>query len=537
MKKLVPEFIFETSWEVCNRVGGIYAVLSTRARSMVDLVGDNLLFVGPDIWGDNCSPDFQESDENIEFSNYIYKVYGLNVKMGRWAVPGNPRVALVDFTPFFAKKNEIYAAAWDACGVNSLGAYGDYDEASMFGWASGVVMHAYYEFYKLQEKRVVAHFNEWMTGFGLFYLYKEVPAIATLFTTHATTVGRSICGNGKSLYDYMDGYNGDQMAGELNVVSKHSVEKQAAYYANCFTTVSDITNVECGQLLEKPADVVTPNGFELDFVPKGAALTALRKKSRAKLIEVAETLLDYKLPKNALLCATSGRYEFRNKGIDLYINMLNRLRMANLDTPIVAFIMVPGWHAGAKDLANTTDRFTTHQLVEPHADNVMREISHYGFTNGENEGVKIIFVPSYLMGDDGIFNTPYYDLLAGLDFTVFPSYYEPWGYTPMESVGFQVPTITTDLSGFGRWANEEGQQLEMGVGVVKRNDHNYNEAAEEMVVQIKQFIARAATPAEMRLMRAEAKKYAQKAQWKHFFKHYLTAYSTALNAVNEINLK
>ena len=523
-----PNYIFETSWEVCNKIGGIYAVLSTRAQSMVEFVGENnVVFVGPDVWKKQESIYFESTQELEGFAEYVMERFGLKVRVGRWTVPGRPLAILVDFTPLYAQKDEIYGLMWETAKVDSLHAYGDYDEASMFGYASGMVMHAFYDYYKLENQKVVAHFNEWMTGFGLCYLKYFEPRIATLFTTHATTVGRSIAGNGKPLYDYMPGYFGDQMAQELNVESKHSIEKRAAHLADCFTTVSEITDDECGQLLEIRSAEVTPNGFELDFVPKGKALTELAKCSRAKLLEVASELLGYPVANDAKLCAISGRYEYKNKGIDLYINALNKLNH-NGNGQLVAFILVPGWQQGAKDLSQHGDCYTTHQLVEPWNDPVSNAFRFYGFNNSIDSRVKVIFVPAYLMGDDGIFNMSYYDLLAGFDFTVFPSYYEPWGYTPMESVAFAVPTITTNLSGFGRWVNAEGQSIELGVGVVKRGDHNFDAVSDEIVAQIERIMEIADDAKQMKTVKTAAQAYAKKAQWKHFFKHYKVAYDIAL---------
>ena len=523
-----PNYIFETSWEVCNKIGGIYAVLSTRAQSMVEFVGENnVVFVGPDVWKEQESIYFEPTKELEGFGEYVMERFGLKVRVGRWTVPGRPLAILVDFTPLYAQKDEIYALMWETAKVDSLHAYGDYDEASMFGYASGMVMQAFYDFYQLAGQNVVAHFNEWMTGFGLCYLNHFEPRIATLFTTHATTVGRSIAGNGKPLYDYMPGYFGDQMAQELNVESKHSIEKRAAHLADCFTTVSEITDDECGQLLEIRSAEVTPNGFELDFVPKGKALTELAKRSRAKLLEVASELLGYSVSNDAKLCAISGRYEYKNKGIDLYINALNKLNHSG-NGQLVAFILVPGWQRGAKDLTQPGDCYTTHQLVEPWNDPVSNAFRFYGFNNSVDSRVKVIFVPAYLMGDDGVFNMSYYDLLAGFDFTVFPSYYEPWGYTPMESVAFAVPTITTNLSGFGRWVNAEGQGIELGVGVVKRGDNNFDAVSDEIVAQIEHIMTIADDAKQMKAVKTAAQAYAKKAQWKHFFKHYKVAYDIAL---------
>lgn len=525
MKKKEPNFIFETSWEVCNKVGGIYAVLSTRARSMQRIYGDNLLFIGPDIWKGNYPDDFVVEEVDSGFKQYLLSDFGLKVAMGRWAVPGNPRVALVDFSPCFIAKNDIYARMWNSFKVDSLHAYGDYDEASMFGYASGVLIHAFYLYYSLGKQSVVAHFNEWMTAFGLFYLRDNVPSIASVFTTHATTVGRSIAGNNKPLYDYMKGYFGNQMARELNVESKHSVERQAALWADCFTTVSDITNVECTQLLEKSADVVTPNGFENDFVPAPLLLESKRSSSHTLLLDVASRVLGYQVSNDAVVCATSGRYEFKNKGLDVSIAALSRVRTLNLNRDLIAFIFVPAWHKGVANFG-ADQSFVTHSLVEPYNDRILRELSYYGFSNSSNERVKVIFVPAYLMGSDGVFNLSYYDVLMGVDFSLFPSYYEPWGYTPLESVAFGVPTITSDLAGFGIWCGKG--DISDGVAVVHRNDHNFDEAVENVISQIIRFFDINSLD-ELNRMRKNAQNIARNAEWNNFFKYYVKAYNIAIS--------
>lgn len=537
-----PDYIIETSWEVCNKIGGIYAVLSTRAKEMAKYVDGRIAFIGPDIWKTSESPYFTHTAENPEFSTYVKNNYGLSVRIGRWNVPGKPLAILVDFTPLLEQKNDIYATMWQQFKVDSLHAYGDYDEASMFGYAAGMVVAAYIHYHDIEKKTVAAHFNEWMTAFGLFYLKLHEPQVATLFTTHATTVGRSIAGNGKALYDYMTGYFGDQMAEELNVQSKHSVEKQAAHAAHCFTTVSQITDDECAQLLERRADVVTPNGFELDFVPKGEALTALATKSRLTLIETAGRITGRPISPEASICAISGRYEYKNKGIDLFINALNRLNHNHEGREIIAFFLIPGWQDRPNNATDTPDHITTHHLCNPQSDMIMNALKFYGLNNDAHDRVKVIFVPAYLHGNDGVFNTPYYDLLAGFDFTVFPSYYEPWGYTPMESVAFGVPTVTTNLSGFGRWINPAGQSITEGVGVIPRTDSNFDFVSSRLAEEIDtiaEVVAKADTTGRRNTIgkiRKAAQRYATAAQWKNFFKYYAEAYSIAIEN-NKANLK
>ena len=187
-----PDFIFESSWEVCNKVGGIYTVLSTRAKTLHDAINDNLIFIGPDCWGEKQSPFFKQDDTLLADWQDKANKEKLYVKVGRWDVPGQPIAILVDFQPYYAKKDSIYAKLWEYFKVDSLHAYGDYDEASMFSYAAGLVVESMYNFYKLQDKKVIYHANEWMTGLGALYIKHKIPAIGTIFTTHATSIGRSM---------------------------------------------------------------------------------------------------------------------------------------------------------------------------------------------------------------------------------------------------------------------------------------------------------------------------------------------------------
>ena len=274
---LFPDYIFESSWEVCNKVGGIYTVLSTRAKTLQERIKDRIIFIGPDCWNEESCPYFIE--DHTMFNTWKKKAAadGLKVKVGRWNIPGTPVAILVDFSSFYEKKNEIYASLWEDFKVDSLHAYGDYDEASMFSYAAGLVVESFYKEYLNKTQKVIYHGNEWMTGLGVLYINKVLPEVGTVFTTHATSIGRSIAGNNKPLYDYLFAYNGDQMAGELNMQSKHSIEKQTAKYVDCFTTVSEITANECKELLDKPVDFVLPNGFDNSFVPKGATFSNLKR--------------------------------------------------------------------------------------------------------------------------------------------------------------------------------------------------------------------------------------------------------------------
>ena len=536
------DLLFETSWEVCNKVGGIYAVLSTKAKTLQKSYKDKVVFIGPDLWTDGHeSPYFIETKTPLD--SWVRQAVwpaAMTVRTGRWNVPGKPLVVLVNYHSLFPYKNNLYADMWSRFGVDSLHGYGDYDESCMFAYAAALAIESMVKWSGAQ--RVVAHFDEWTTGMGLLYVKANLPQVATVFTTHATSIGRSISGNGKPLYDYMAGYNGDQMAGELNMQSKHSLEKAAAHAADAFTTVSEVTARECEQLLER-RPLVTPNAFEQNFVPRGEKLPHARVGARECLLRVASSLTGVQYAPDTLLVATSGRCEFRNKGIDLYLDALNSLRftlgrLSSVERRVVAFVLVPAWvQAPRADLADAvaagrTSRLfnpvITHSLHNEDSDVIYGKINYLGMRNDLHDRVHVIYVPSYLDGRDGIFDMTYYDLLPGLDLTVFPSYYEPWGYTPLESVAFGVPTITTNLAGFGQWVldNRGGNAKKSGVRVISRTDSNYSDAVDAIAGSMMNVYMMADT--EMRRIRTHARGTGRLASWTHFMDSYTVAYLQAL---------
>lgn len=534
------DLLFETSWEVCNKIGGIYTVLSTKAKTLQKLYKDKTIFIGPDVWSDeNPSPYFIESRTLLkDWKANAQLPEGVNVRIGRWDIPGKPIVILVKFDALYAVKDEFYGLMWNLYGVDSLHAYGDYDEACAFSHAAGLVIESICRYQGIEGKNVIAHFDEWTTGIGLLYVKHVLPQVATVFTTHATSIGRSICGNNKPLYDYLKGYNGDQMAGELNMQSKHSLEKAAAHNADSFTTVSEITATECEQLLDKRPHVVTPNGFEQNFVPAKSKFAQARQSAREVLLNVASSLTGNKLPDDTFIIATSGRCEYRNKGIDVFLDSMIKLSQANNSRKILAYVMVPAWVKEPRaDLAKAVtlkrksqleDPVITHWLNNMDYDPIISRIHGLNISNDKNSNVTIIYVPCYLNGNDGIFNLSYYDLVIGMDATVFPSYYEPWGYTPLESVAFGVPTITTTLSGFGQWILSSFQNdfNDCGVNVISRGDFNYEQVTEGIAQSLRSLIDNdSKTTAQIG---KAAMTTAATASWSNFISYYQEAYSIAI---------
>ena len=536
-EELKPDYVFEVSWEVCNKVGGIHTVISTKALTLAQELEDRLILIGPDLWkGPGPHPEFEEDKTLFPAWKTQAEAQGIRFKTGRWRIAGSPLVLLLDFTSLFNSKNEIFSHLWVRYKLDSLAGQWDYIEPALFGFAAGRLIESFYQQHLTYSDRIIAHFHEWLTGTGILYLNEKVPQVGTVFTTHATVVGRAIAGNGLPLYASMDQRDAEQEARRFNVTAKHSLEKKSAEYADCFTTVSEITALECTRFLGREPDVVTPNGFDESIVPDQFVFSEKRSLARHKLLSVASALLGRELPENTLFILKSGRYEFRNKGIDVFIKALAGLQPAERE--IVAFIFIPAAITGfRKDLQEVLEfrigvlsngRILTHHLQGAESDPIMMALAESGIDGDETRKVNVVFSPVYLNGADGIYNINYYDLLPGFDLSVFPSYYEPWGYTPLESMSFYVPTLTTGLAGFGVLMKGElpSQGIENGVEVIERNDNNDTAVVEQIAGVIQRYSEMDAK--QVLMARNAAHSLAHHALWKNLIVHYQQAYSTAL---------
>ncbi len=535
----IPDYLFETSWQVCNEGKGIHTALSTKAAILADEFKDNYILIGPDVW--------KETHQNPEFTEdkFLYKSWrekaeseGFRLKIGRWNTHGKPIVILVDFTPFFSEKDKIFAHFWERYALDSLTGGWDYVEPALFGYAAGKIIESFYNFNLSHHDKIIAQFHDWMTGTGVLYVNENIPQVGTVFTAHGTVLGRCIADHGLPLYKNLENYNGESISKQFGLVSKHSLERLSAEEADVFTTLSELTNNECRQFLEKEADTITPNGFDDSFVPVKEDYYARRAAARNKMFEVAEGLLGQQLSRSSIFLINSGRYEFHNKGIDLFIDAMGKLnRDSRLIETVIAFIAVPASPVGPrKELISRItkkefyeplkEEYLTHGLHEPENDRILKRIAENNLKNSINDKVKIIYVPTFLNGDDGIFNLKYYDFLIGFDGSIFPSYYEPWGYTPLESLAFHIPTITTSLSGFGQWIKTMYPTLKDCTAVIERNDDNDQEVVEEIVRHVVQCSLK--TEKEIIKIRIKAFEISRAALWGNMIDHYKRAYSLAL---------
>ena len=533
-----PEYLFETSWEVCNMVGGIYTVLFTKSNTVHQLLGDHYITVGPDV--------VKEAHETLYFveDNELFPEWreralaqGLKFRIGRWKIQSSPIAILVDYTTLYQSKNEILTHLWDQYELDSIRGQWDYVEPVLFGYAAGQVIESFCNFFLQQTSNIVAHFHEWMTGSGVLYLKEHCPQIATVFTTHATYLGRAISGNGLPLYENLKSYLPSVMAMQFNIVSQQSMEQKAAKNADAFTTVSDITAQECEQFLYRKPDVITINGIDHPLRKDVEAFAELRKTSREKVLHIAETLCGEPIDRKCLMVINSGRYEFKNKGIDLFIEALRRLNEdKSLNRTVLGVIAVPSNIAGpSKDLQHRldgsnsimghTDFPATHHVFDYENDAILNTLRNSGLQNDTNDKVKVMFVPAYLNGNDGIFNITYSEFLSAFDFSVFPSYYEPWGYTPLESISLGIPTLTTDVSGFGKFVNQYCSEND-AVIVAHRQDGDANQVIDDIVNAMRRFLGM--TEKGMAKVSESALKVAEKLLWKDLITSYKKAWDVAL---------
>ncbi len=584
------DILFEVSWEVCNKVGGIYTVVKSKAAKMIEAYGDNYFLVGP-YFASGAIGQFQEELPN-EFCKATFeemKEIGIICHFGRWLTEGFPFVILIDFVNYRQRMNDIKRELWGWYKIDSLRAPQDYDEPVVWAYAAGMLIEKLSACYK--GKKIVAHFHEWLSGAGLLYLNKKNVKIATVFTTHATVLGRALASSNVDLYNVWDKINPDQEVYKYSIEAKHLVEKNSAAFADAFTTVSEITGMEASYLLKRKPDVLLPNGLDMGKFPSFEEIVIKHKLQRDR---IREFMLYYFFPystfdpKETLIYFIAGRYEFHDKGIDIYIKALaklnEKLKQSKSGKTIIAFIWVPAnfrsirhellenktLYQDIKDaFEEVTDdvekniiysfvsnkkiaketlfeddfltemkvkvaRFVrkgkppllTHDLYDEN-DIILKSIIAAGLKNDERDPVKIIYYPIYLSGADGLLNLSYYEAMQGSHLGIFPSYYEPWGYTPLEAGALGVSSVTTDLAGFGRYFCAEcAQGKTPGIFVLKRLNKSDDDVVEQLADVMFIF---ANLPKEDRIAnKLQARKIASMADWKIFVNNYIEAHNLAV---------
>ena len=573
--------LFEISWEVCNKVGGIYTVISSKADYARKHV-DEFYFIGPYFKGKRNN-EFEEHEIPDEFKKAFKlleekKIY---CYFGVWKKT-NIKTFLIDFSDFMSEKNEIKKKLWEDYKIDSLNSDSWFDEPVIWSYAVGIFLENIYN----EKKETVAHFHEWLSGAGILYLKNKGVKIGKVFTTHATVLGRAMAGVGEI---FQKG-NPEDEALRLKVIDKHLLEKRAALNSDVFTTVSEITSEECEKIIGKKPKVII-NGLDLKLMPNMEEIPEMHRKNKEKLKDliIANFFPHYYLDiESCLFYYISGRYEFYTKGIDVYIkslgNLNRRLKKENSKKEIIAFLLIPSefeevnfkilknmmliknikeniedfsdeikkrillslfsdnnrilvsekFLSESKKLITNFDKkgipeLTTHSIKDKN-DKIIKMIKEEGLENKKEDRVKVIFYPAYLSEEDGLLNMDYYSVVSGFHLGVFPSFYEPWGYTPFESACLGVPTITTDLAGFGRFVLENKKNKE-GIIVLKRGGKTDEEIVKELEEEMHSYLH--LDKIQRIKNKAVAQDFAHRISWEKLSEEYKKSYEDSLKSTNE----
>ncbi|MBK8097656.1 MAG: alpha-glucan family phosphorylase [Planctomycetes bacterium] len=528
--------LFEISWEVANKVGGIHTVLSSKAKTAVERFGDDYIVIGPQLLSGTGAPLPFDEEPGFETFAESCRQMGVPVRIGRWRIPGRPRCILIGFSGLYEQKNGILAGLWERHQVDSIAGDWDYVEPLLFGTAAGMVIERWWEeFLAPFHRRAVVQAHEWMTGAALLYLKERIPAIGTVFTTHATMLGRALASLGITPGQGLGGKTPEDLAQTHGVRAKHSMEGACARKSDVFTTVSAVTAAEADLLHKRIAAPLLPNGIDLDVVDELAGQDPAGV--RAAIGKTAKAFLGEDVG-DALFVGLAGRYEFHNKGIELLLDALAAMQK-HKGRRVVAFLLVPAGNSGVRGellerLAGGDAKgplgICTHNLFDEDRDPVAVHCKRHGLDNKPGSRIKIVQIPIYLRPGDGMFDREYEAVLAAMDLGVYPSFYEPWGYTPQEALATGVPTITSDLAGFGQWALERKLTPQDGVTVIKRDRVPYAEVTQAVVDALEGFLD---SRSDREAMRKKCRAAAGLTAWKDLFAHYLQAYDQAIAAVQQ----
>ncbi|HTM44224.1 MAG TPA: alpha-glucan family phosphorylase [Polyangiaceae bacterium] len=531
------DVLFEVSWEVANMVGGIHTAIASKVPAMVAQYGERYIAIGPDMHRNiEGPPPFEEEVWDPALHETLGQLE-IAVRMGRWKVPGNPRCLLVNYGSLHQKKDEILFGYWEKYRLNSLFGSWDYYDPLLFAHGVGMVIERYYAQLLVPERlRVVVQCHEWMAGATVLYLEQHLPELGSLFITHATSLGRALSANNRLSEQFEQGQvDPDHLARELHIVAKHSMECVAARAADSFATVSDVAAVECERFLQKKPGFVLHHGLRDDYPDPALRSDQAARAARARLLEIASTTTgDTYDPDNTVILLSASRYEFINKGIDAYLESLADLDKHLREHPgkrVVAFGIFPEAHTGPKrELWTARDpsvlpQICTHDLRHEQNDAVLRSLKELGLTNVAGAPVHMVFIPTYLNGQDPAIRDNYESLLAGADLGVWPSLYEPWGYAPLEACALGVPSVTSDTGGFARFAASFGSWEQTGVRALSRQSHSMKTAAAELSEIVLGMIKM--KPEERARLRQAALHTAERAHWSHLFEQHLHAQDDA----------
>jgi len=590
--------IFETAWEVCNQVGGIYTVIRSKVPSMIQRLGDNYTVVGP-YFPDQANSEFEHNDlPDTPIGWAIKKMWdmGLDVHYGTWLISGRPKAILFNTESVKHKLDDIKNKISSRYQINFENTDELFDDVIAFGELSHIFFENFAQFHNWDKKDAIIHYHEWMAISHLTELkYNNLP-FKIVFTTHATILGRYLAMNDSEFYQHLPFYNWFKEAAHFNILPQVSFERLGAHNSDVLTTVSNITGKECTHLLGRSPDTILPNGLNIDRFRATHKIETLHKEFKEKIhrFTMGHFFHNYSfdLSKTVYLF-TSGRFEYKNKGYDLSLEAMAKLnymlKESGSDKTVVLFIISKKPHYSINpevlesrgvmeelrkgvsqitqqieeklfisaasnpdepklpDLNEFVDDYwrlryrrvlnnwkadrlppvVTHNLKDDENDEVLNFIRNANLINNKEDKVKIIYHPDFISESNPLFGLDYSQFVRGCHMGIFPSYYEPWGYTPLECLASGLPTITSNLAGFGDFVHSETEGgIKDGVQVIDRVFKSFNESADQLAGMLYDFIN--TTPHQRITQRNKSEAFSTEFDWEKLVKFYEEAYEMAL---------
>ncbi len=591
--------LFEIAWEVCWQLGGIYTVLRSKADCMNERWDDRYCLIGP-YNPQTAAVEFEErpTEGIIRETLDRLRAQGVPCHFGRWLIPGRPRVILLDYRSRYPNLDGDKYLLWKDHGISTSAHDGEVNEVTAFGFT---VTQFFHELAQVAGNRtIVAHFHEWMAGVAVPRIAHLKLPVTTVFTTHATLLGRYLASDSPAFYDHLPFINADEQAGKYNIWPRYAIERAAAHASTVFTTVSEVTAYEAERVLGRKPDAILPNGLN---IRRFSAIHEFQNLHRAYKERIHEFVMGHFFPSytfdldNTIYVFTSGRYEYRNKGMDLFIEALGRLneRMkgmpaANRPT-VIGFIITRAATRSINvaalqsqsmfdDIRNTCEEIqehmgerlfhsaangriptfqelmpddaqvrlkramhawrssrqpliVTHDLADDANDPILQHLRARNLCNAADDPVKMVFHPEFVTQTSPLLNMDYDQFVRGCHLGVFPSYYEPWGYTPMESIAMGVPAVTTDLSGFGAYVQRHiPDAAQNGVTVLNRRYTSFDDSVEELTNTLFEF---AKQNRRQRIeLRNKVERLSELFDWSALVKHYHEAHDMAMQRVGAI---
>lgn len=560
MRNVNKPLLFEVSTETARKVGGIYAVMRSKAPVTVAEFGNRYTAFGvfdprtADVEVEQLEPKIPYIRDTIE----SMRDRGVHIVYGRWLIDGAPKVVLFDIGSAYNFLNEWKADMWSIAGIPSPPNDSETNDAIILGyltaWFTGEVIN------RQKENAVIVQCHEWLAGVAIPLVRKRQLDAVTIFTTHATLLGRYLSAGNVDFYNNLDHFDVDAEAGKRGIYHRYCIERACAHSSDVFTTVSHVTALEAEYLLKRRPDGVLPNGLNIVKFHALHEFQNLHAVYKDKINEFVRGHFyghyDFDFDKT-LYFFISGRYEFRNKGADMFIEGLarlnHRLQSIGSDVTVVAFIIMPTAHhsytietlkgqavmralersveeiqkrvgqrmfeyysrANDRDPRTTPPNFdellhssdlvtlkrrvlalkrqtlppvVTHNVADSEHDPILTQIRRVQLFNKESDRVKIVFHPEFISSNNPVLSLDYEDFVRGCHLGVFPSYYEPWGYTPAECTVMGVPSITTNLSGFGCYMENLIEDCsQYGIYIVDRRFQGVNDSVEQLVNYMDNF--------------------------------------------------